>query len=191
MKKELTFAEQYWTYANEKLDQCEKLWGSIDERKETWEVTIQKEGWLTFQITPEMTYWEYVEKTEHITEPDWNKVEEIEKKWKTGEFDGDKQQYKADFWQAPDFKYWHNADLWNKIVGDVPKDAKALDMFKKFKRKRKGEDWKSWAEGIWQEGDEMWKWSTPDSFWQALCGRGGYAIIRNGKVIESIITIEN
>jgi hypothetical protein len=188
---EKTLGEQYWNYANEKLARCEELWGSIEERKETWEVTIQKEGWLTFQIIPEMTYWEYVEKTEHITEPDWNKVEEIEKKWRTGEFDGDKQQYKDDFWQAPDYKYWQNADLWHKIVGNVPKETKAIDMFKKFKRKREGEDWKSWSEGIWQDGDEMWKWETPMPFWQALCGRGGYAIVRNGRVIESITTVEN
>jgi hypothetical protein len=29
------------------------------------------------------------------------------------------------------------------------------------------------------------------TFWQALCGRSGYAIVRKGKVVESIITTEN
>jgi len=43
----------------------------------------------------------------------------------------------------------------------------------------------------WKDGDELWEWRTPDKTWEHMCGLGGYAIIRNGKVTWSMITEEN
>jgi hypothetical protein len=171
-----TYADEYWTYANKKLDETARLWGEVEARNETWEESVK--GWLQFQITPEMTYWEYIVKTKTngvdshpLFEPDLKKVKEIE--CKEGFFEGD-------FFRSEDYKYWKNAEAWQLYIRDIPKERLAVDHFKKW-----------FKEDDWQDGDELWEWSTPDTFWQSLSGRGGYAIVRNGKVIETTITIEN
>lgn len=50
----------------------------------------------------------------------------------------------------------------------------------------------------WQElepnleaGDELWRFSSPEIFWANLCGREGYAIVRNGRVIKATLTALN
>jgi hypothetical protein len=35
-----------------------------------------------------------------------------------------------------------------------------------------------------QPGDELWSWSTADGISESLMGRGGYAIVRNGKPVD-------
>ena len=35
-----------------------------------------------------------------------------------------------------------------------------------------------------QPSDELWIWSTADSTCESLTGRGGYAVVRGGKVID-------
>jgi len=54
---------------------------------------------------------------------------------------------------------------------------------------------KSFKEHFWdpfmehyQDGDEIWFFSSPDETWHSLCGRAGNAILRNGKCIYSQIT---
>ena len=42
-----------------------------------------------------------------------------------------------------------------------------------------------------QPGDEIWTFSSPDFFWKKLCGRGGYAIVRDGKVVSTVLTVMN
>ena len=43
----------------------------------------------------------------------------------------------------------------------------------------------------WQEGDELWRYSSPGWTWQALMGRGGVALVRNGRPAAQIMTIMN
>jgi hypothetical protein len=41
------------------------------------------------------------------------------------------------------------------------------------------------------EGDEVWRFSSPPETWTNMCGRGGVCIVRNGKIVDGIITIMN
>ena len=41
------------------------------------------------------------------------------------------------------------------------------------------------------EGDEIRAFSAPEEYWKNLAGRAGYALVREGKVIASIVTMMN
>jgi hypothetical protein len=43
----------------------------------------------------------------------------------------------------------------------------------------------------WRKGDQVFHWTTPRITWMTLCGRAGYAHVRNGKVLDSILTSLN
>jgi hypothetical protein len=38
-----------------------------------------------------------------------------------------------------------------------------------------------------QQGDELWWYDSVGDSWQKMCGRAGYAIVRNGEVIGSLL----
>jgi hypothetical protein len=38
-------------------------------------------------------------------------------------------------------------------------------------------------------GDELWEFSSPPESWRSLAGRAGVALVRDGEVIDSIVTI--
>jgi hypothetical protein len=40
-----------------------------------------------------------------------------------------------------------------------------------------------------QDGDELWEFSSPLATWKHLCGRAGICIVRNGEIIDSLVTI--
>ena len=40
-----------------------------------------------------------------------------------------------------------------------------------------------------QEGDELWRFSSPPEQWAALAGRGGIALVRNGRSVAHIVTV--
>ncbi len=42
-----------------------------------------------------------------------------------------------------------------------------------------------------EKGDELWEFCSPPKTWEDLCGRAGVCIVRDGEVIDSIITLEN
>jgi hypothetical protein len=42
-----------------------------------------------------------------------------------------------------------------------------------------------------QPTDELWTFSSPPAAWQALAGRAGIALVRQGKVVATIITLMN
>lgn len=42
-----------------------------------------------------------------------------------------------------------------------------------------------------QPGDRVFEFSSPAETWQDLCGRGGYIIVRNGKIADIAITVMN
>lgn len=46
-------------------------------------------------------------------------------------------------------------------------------------------------EGGWDKDSEVWYWRTPDITWDHMFGRGGYCVVRNGKIIWSVITEMN
>jgi hypothetical protein len=39
--------------------------------------------------------------------------------------------------------------------------------------------------------DELWEYSSPPESWRALAGRAGIALVRNGEVVDSILTMRN
>jgi hypothetical protein len=42
-----------------------------------------------------------------------------------------------------------------------------------------------------QEADELWTFSSSGESWQHLCGRAGISLVRNGEIIDSIVTRMN
>lgn len=42
-----------------------------------------------------------------------------------------------------------------------------------------------------EKGDELWEFSSPLDTWTRLCGREGICIVRDGKIIDSIVTVMN
>jgi len=50
--------------------------------------------------------------------------------------------------------------------------------------------WKSMLEQM-QDGDELWEYSSSDQSWEHFAGRAGIALIRDGQIIDSILTSMN
>ena len=48
-----------------------------------------------------------------------------------------------------------------------------------------------WLEfkGQIQEGDELWEFSSPPETWKNLRGRAGLSIVRNGEIVDSLVTL--
>jgi hypothetical protein len=42
-----------------------------------------------------------------------------------------------------------------------------------------------------QPNDELWTFSSPPRTWEDLAGRAGIALVRDGQVIEVIVTMLN
>jgi hypothetical protein len=42
-----------------------------------------------------------------------------------------------------------------------------------------------------QEGDELWEFSSPHHFWDQLAGRAEVALVRNGEIVDCIVTSVN
>ena len=42
-----------------------------------------------------------------------------------------------------------------------------------------------------QVGDEVWRFSTPQTMWQNMLGAAGYAFVRNGKQYDSITVMRS
>ena len=43
----------------------------------------------------------------------------------------------------------------------------------------------------YRQGDEVWHFSNGQDQWDALAGRAGYALVRNGEVVAALTVIEN
>jgi hypothetical protein len=50
--------------------------------------------------------------------------------------------------------------------------------------------WEALKAGM-QPGDELWTFMSPSSSWQALAGRAGIAVVRDGTVIATLLTMMN
>lgn len=73
-------------------------------------------------------------------------------------------------------------------------EIKALDESSAAQSGRDSSD----CSHLWEElekhmrpGDTVWTYSSPDVFWINMCGRAGYAIVRDGKVIHTVLTAMN
>jgi hypothetical protein len=66
------------------------------------------------------------------------------------------------------------------------------DIVVKFRQYREESDrnWSAFVKQM-QPGDELWFFSSPRASWAWLAGRKGYAIVRNGKKVDSYITRMN
>jgi hypothetical protein len=60
------------------------------------------------------------------------------------------------------------------------------------------EPFRKWIEERWkpfiaqmQPGDELWQFLSPEHTWANLMGRAGYAIVRNGEIVHSLVTVMN
>jgi hypothetical protein len=42
-----------------------------------------------------------------------------------------------------------------------------------------------------KNGDEPWEFSSPPATWERLAGRRGLSTVRNGKIVDSIVTLMN
>jgi len=42
-----------------------------------------------------------------------------------------------------------------------------------------------------QRGDTLWHFRSPPQTWQALAGREGYALVRNGWPVDAFVTVMN
>ena len=40
-----------------------------------------------------------------------------------------------------------------------------------------------------QSGDELWTFVSDEESWRNLAGRAGYAIVRNGEIVDEFITM--
>jgi hypothetical protein len=40
-------------------------------------------------------------------------------------------------------------------------------------------------------GDQLWEWSSPSDTWHFMMGRGGIALVRNGRPIAEVVTLMN
>ncbi len=52
------------------------------------------------------------------------------------------------------------------------------------------EDWHALVDAM-QPGDELWSFCSPPDSWQHLAGRAGFAVVRQGEVINTILTMMN
>ena len=79
-------------------------------------------------------------------------------------------------------------------------DMDLLDLpeAKKQTLLKHSEQFERWIEMKWKpfvaemmEGDELWRFRSPAQTWTNLSGRAGYAIIRDGKIIRSLVTMSS
>lgn len=51
-------------------------------------------------------------------------------------------------------------------------------------------DWIAFAKAM-RPGDQIWSFSSSDYSWRMMMGRSGYALVRQGRVIERLVTTMN
>ena len=49
---------------------------------------------------------------------------------------------------------------------------------------------KEWGEAI-ANGAETWFYRSPDEFWEGMCGREGIALVKDGEVLDDLLTVMN
>jgi hypothetical protein len=70
----------------------------------------------------------------------------------------------------------------------------ALERRYKAQSRRMSEIWLEKVSKIkvaLEQGGELWSFFSPPETWANMCGRAGYAVVRDGEVIEAIVTMMN
>jgi hypothetical protein len=49
--------------------------------------------------------------------------------------------------------------------------------------------WQALQSGM-HPGDELWTFCTPAETWRCRCGRAGYALVREGEVVDGVVTYD-
>jgi hypothetical protein len=52
------------------------------------------------------------------------------------------------------------------------------------------DDWESMKARM-RSGDEVWRFSSPPEDWEALMGWEGVALVRDGEIVECVVTAMN
>ena len=55
---------------------------------------------------------------------------------------------------------------------------------------KRSDEWMQLKEQV-REGDEVWLFCSPSEYWDRLCGREGFALVRQGAIVGSILTSLN
>ena len=55
------------------------------------------------------------------------------------------------------------------------------------------QEWSRWKlfKSKYQLGDKVYEFDSPSEYWESLSGSAGYVILRNGKIVAELITMEN
>jgi hypothetical protein len=80
-------------------------------------------------------------------------------------------------------------------------DFEGLELSdEKMKRflKDRAEQHQRWVQTEWNPfvgqmllGDELWRFCSPEDTWANLAGCAGYSIVRDGVVLDSLVTLRN
>jgi hypothetical protein len=90
--------------------------------------------------------------------------------------------------------------LSNDPCGIRLQEMTSLDLSEDNKRELldRSDEFHEWVETRWNPfiasmlpGDELWRFRSPNRTWANMAGRAGYSIVRDGKVIRSLITLMN
>ena len=52
------------------------------------------------------------------------------------------------------------------------------------------QEWKQLIAAM-RPGDELWEFNSPEDTWKHLAGRAGFAVVRDGNLIASLVTMMN
>lgn len=52
------------------------------------------------------------------------------------------------------------------------------------------EQWRALLDGM-EEGDALWEFRSPREMWENMMGREGIALVRDGTIIQCMITVMN
>lgn len=75
-----------------------------------------------------------------------------------------------------------------------------LDLSDENKRKllERSEQLQHWDAEKWQpfiaaleDGDEVWSFRSPPPTWNQFCGCAGYAVLRDGEIIRTLVTMRS
>jgi hypothetical protein len=71
-------------------------------------------------------------------------------------------------------------------------DASAAELLGKSEQHKRWEmkQWRPFI-ALMKPGDELWRFSSPATNWANLAGAAGYAIVRNGDVVSTLVTIRS
>jgi hypothetical protein len=83
--------------------------------------------------------------------------------------------------RSPEEQAWMKQTIRQSILASLKRRVSSDDLY--------DEQWLQFRD-LMQEGDEIWYYKTPIETWTEwfpLCGREGYVLVRDDKIIEEIL----